>query len=181
MGAWDLFGGRTREVSPRRILIPLLPASPLAWLVFGMTALGGAAGAARGASGGPGSGGTTPTGRSSRSALATVPYMGWNTYYGVGGIFDEHTIMSVARALLDRGLARAGYRIVWLDFGWGSGQRNARGRLGVDPHQWPHGLRWLTGWLHRRHLLAGIYTDAGTSGCHGQGVRSLGHYQQDVN
>jgi alpha-galactosidase len=125
--------------------------------------------------------GAAATGRDSRPPLAPVPYMGWNTYYGVGGIFDEQTIISVARALADRGLARAGYRIVWLDFGWASGQRDASGRLEVDPRQWPHGLRWLTHWLHRRHLLAGIYTDAGRSGCRSQGVGSLGHYQQDAD
>jgi alpha-galactosidase len=113
--------------------------------------------------------------------LAPVPYMGWNTYYGVGGIFDEHTVISVANALIDRGLARAGYRIVWLDFGWASGRRDSRGALIVDHHQWPHGLPWLTAWLHRRHLLAGIYTDAGASGCERRGVGSLGHYQQDAN
>jgi alpha-galactosidase len=107
--------------------------------------------------------------------------MGWNTYYGVGGTFDEATILSVARAILDRGLARAGYRIVWLDFGWASGERNRNGELVLDPHQWPHGLRWLTDWLHRHGLLAGIYTDAGLSGCHGKGVGSLGHYQQDAD
>ena len=103
------------------------------------------------------------------SVLAAVPYMGWNTYYGVGGIFDEATIISVAHALIDRGLAQAGYRIVWLDFGWASGQRDIRGELVVDRHRWPHGLSWLTAWLHRRGLLAGIYTDAGASGCYGQG------------
>jgi len=106
--------------------------------------------------------------------------MGWNTYYGVGGIFDEETILSVATALIDRGLARAGYRIVWLDFGWASGRRDGDGELLVDSRQWPRGLAWLTSWLHAHGLLAGIYTDAGSSGCHGQGVGSLGHYQQDV-
>ena len=107
--------------------------------------------------------------------------MGWNTYYGVGGVFDEQTILAVAQAMLDRGLARAGYRIVWLDFGWASGKRDRRGNIIVDPSQWPHGLAWLTAWLHARGLLAGIYTDAGASGCHGRGVGSLGHYRQDVN
>jgi alpha-galactosidase len=126
-------------------------------------------------------GGSSPSGPGSNAVLAPVPYMGWNTYYGVGGIFDEPTIRSVAGSLLDRGLARAGYRIVWLDFGWASGKRDPRGHLIVDSHQWPHGLRWLTDWLHRRHLLAGIYTDAGRSGCRGQGVGSLGHYQQDAD
>jgi alpha-galactosidase len=113
--------------------------------------------------------------------LAMTPYMGWNTYYGVGGNFDEQTIMSVAGALLDRGLARAGYRIVWLDFGWASGARGADGELVVNPEQWPHGLRWLTDQLHARGLSAGIYTDAGSSGCDGLGVGSFGHYQQDAD
>jgi alpha-galactosidase len=39
----------------------------------------------------------------------------------------------------------------------------------------------LTAWLHQQGLQAGIYTDAGTSGCSGQGVGSYGHYQQDAN
>jgi alpha-galactosidase len=107
--------------------------------------------------------------------------MGWNTYYGVGGIFNEHTIMSVAESLLSRGLAQAGYRIVWLDFGWASGKRDSHGELLVNPKQWPHGLSWLSGWLHQRGLLAGIYSDAGASGCYDQGVGSLGHYQQDAD
>jgi alpha-galactosidase len=127
------------------------------------------------------SGGAGLSGPDSGGVPAAVPYMGWNTYYGVGGTFDQRTILSVARALLDRGLARAGYRIVWLDFGWSSGKRGPGGELVVDPHQWPHGLLWLTDWLHQHGLLAGIYTDAGHSGCHGQGVGSYGHYEQDAD
>ena len=107
--------------------------------------------------------------------------MGWNTYYGVGGIFDEQTILSVAQSLISSGLAQAGYRIVWLDYGWASGARDDQGRLVVDPQQWPHGLAWLTDWLHQHGLEAGIYTDAGSSGCRGRGVGSLGHYQQDAD
>jgi alpha-galactosidase len=113
--------------------------------------------------------------------LAPTPYMGWNTYYGVGGVFDEQTIVSVANALIDRGLADAGYRIVWLDFGWADGRRDAGGELMVDRRQWPHGLAWLTAWLHERGLEAGVYTDAGHSGCHGQGVGSRDHYRQDAD
>ena len=142
--------------------------SALMCLAFGMAA---DAMDAAGAS----SGGGVPT------VLAATPYMGWNTYYGVGGVFDQRTIISVARSLIDRGLARAGYRIVWLDFGWASGKRNPNGQLVVDRNQWPNGLSWLTGWLHAHGLLAGIYTDAGASGCYHQGVGSLGHYQRDAD
>jgi alpha-galactosidase len=122
----------------------------------------------------------TPSSRPA-AVLASVPYMGWNTYYGVGGMFNEQTIVSAAHALINRGLARAGYRIVWLDFGWASGARDSQGQLTPTPQQWPHGLRWLTAWLHQQHLLAGIYTDAGAAGCFGRGVGSFGHYQQDAD
>jgi alpha-galactosidase len=120
------------------------------------------------------------TAPASASPSAAKPYMGWNTYYGVGGVFDEQTILSVADDLVARGLARAGYRIVWLDFGWASGARDCCGELTIDTEQWPHGLRWLTDQLHARGLQAGIYTDAGPSGCDGHGVGSLGHYGLDA-
>jgi alpha-galactosidase len=147
----------------RRLLV-----SALMCLAFGMAADAiNAAGASNG--------GGAPT------VLAATPYMGWNTYYGVGGVFDQRTIISVAGSLIDRGLARAGYRIVWLDYGWASGKRDPSGQLVVDRSQWPNGLSWLTGWLHAHGLLAGIYTDAGASGCYHQGVGSLGHYQRDAD
>ena len=107
--------------------------------------------------------------------------MGWNTYYGVGGVYDQRTIISVAESLLHTGLAAAGYRIVWLDFGWTSGARDPGGNLIVSASQWPNGMGWLTSWLHAHGLLAGIYTDAGSSGCRHEGVGSLGHYQQDAD
>lgn len=117
-------------------------------------------------------------------APTSVPFMGWNTYYQVGsetpGI-TESTIKSVAQSLVTTGLAKAGYKIVWLDFGWASGARDANGSLIVDTTQWPNGLSSLTSYLHGQGLQAGIYTDAGTSGCYGQGVGSYGHYQQDVD
>jgi len=113
--------------------------------------------------------------------LAATPYMGWNTYYQVGGVFNQQTIVSVAQSLLKQGLVRAGYRIVWMDFGWASGKRASDGSLVLNPGQWPNGLPWLTAWLHRHGMLAGIYTDAGASGCYHRGVGSLHHYQQDAN
>jgi hypothetical protein len=114
-------------------------------------------------------------------APTATPYMGWNTYYGVGGVFNESTIKSVASSLISSGLAHAGYKVVWLDFGWASGARDSGGNLTVDPTQWPDGMAGLTSWLHQQGLQAGIYTDGGTSGCSGQGVGSYNHYQQDAD
>src|SRR5262249_14659780 len=66
-------------------------------------------------------------------------------------------------------------------FGWATGKRHRDGTLIVSRTQWPNGLPWLTGWLHAHGLLAGIYTDAGRSGCYHQGVGSFGRYRQDTN
>jgi alpha-galactosidase len=107
--------------------------------------------------------------------------MGWNTYYGVGGVFDESTIKEVANSLISTGLRDAGYKIVWLDFGWATGARDRHGNLVVSSTQWPDGMSGLTAWLHANGFQAGIYTDAGPSGCSGQGVGSYGHYQKDAN
>jgi len=115
--------------------------------------------------------------------------MGWNTYYQVGGSFNESTIKSVANSLSSTGLRAAGYKIVWLDFGWATGQRDSQGNLIVSSTQWPNGMKGLTDWLHRHGFQAGIYTDAGMSGCSNSGVGSYGHYaagstnpySQDVN
>jgi alpha-galactosidase len=121
-----------------------------------------------------------PAGAAS-ATLAPTPYMGWNTYYGVGGIYNQQTILSVANSLLKTGLAKAGYRIVWLDYGWASGARTSTGQIVLNSGQWPNGLAWLTAWLHAHGLLAGIYTDAGRSGCYRDGLGSYGHYQQDAD
>jgi alpha-galactosidase len=112
-----------------------------------------------------------PATANAQLATTAVPYMGWNTYYGVGGYFDQSKIESVANSLTSTGLQAAGYKIVWLDFGWATGQRDGKGNLIVSSTQWPDGMSGLTSWLHAHGFEAGIYTDAGPSGCSGQGVR----------
>src|SRR5436190_13705960 len=87
-----------------------------------------------------------PPAANAQLATTPVPYMGWNTYYGVGGVFNESTIESVANSLISTGLQGAGYKIVWLDFGWASGARDSGGNLIVDSTQWPLGMEGLTNW-----------------------------------
>jgi alpha-galactosidase len=113
--------------------------------------------------------------------LAQVPYMGWNTYYGLGSNFDESTVEAEARAIVDRGLAKAGYNYVWIDGGWWQGQRDASGQMTADPQQWPDGMKAVADYIHSLGLKAGIYTDAGKDGCGGANQGSYGHYQQDAN
>jgi alpha-galactosidase len=118
---------------------------------------------------------------SARGVLAATPYMGWDTYFALGGNYSEATILQQASQLISLGLERRGYRYLWLDVGWWHGTRNAAGQITVSSRQWPHGLAWLTRTLHAAGFLVGLYTDAGPNGCGGAGQGSYGHYQQDVN
>ncbi|HEV3047361.1 MAG TPA: hypothetical protein VGY13_08380, partial [Solirubrobacteraceae bacterium] len=116
-----------------------------------------------------------------RGPLAATPYMGWDTYFALGGDYSEATILEQASQLVSLGLERRGYRYVWLDVGWWHGTRAPDGEITVSPRQWPHGLAWLTRTLHAAGFRVGLYTDAGPNGCGGAGQGSYGHYQQDVN
>ena len=107
--------------------------------------------------------------------------MGWDTYFAFGAHYSEATVLRQASQLISLGLARQGYRYVWLDVGWWQGARDPSGQIHVGHAQWPHGLAWLARTLHAARLLVGLYTDAGLDGCGGAGQGSYGHYQQDVD
>lgn len=129
---------------------------------------------------------TTTTGAVAAQATAPVlsptPYMGWNTYYGLGGDFTEDTIKSVADSLVSRGLAKAGYDIVWLDGGWQADQsRSDAGDLVPNPAKFPNGLKPLVDYIHSKGLKAGIYTDAGPYIPGKCGLGSGGYYQHDAD
>jgi alpha-galactosidase len=117
----------------------------------------------------------------SGGVLAATPYMGWDTYFALGGVYGESTILQQASELSSLGLERRGYRYVWLDVGWWHGTRGPNGEITVSSKQWPHGLSWLTRTLHAAGFRVGLYTDAGPNGCGGAGQGSYGHYQQDAN
>ncbi len=115
------------------------------------------------------------------SGLAPTPYMGWNTYYGLGAP-TEQQVRAVADKLVNSGLRDAGYDIVWLDGGWqADNPRDAQGRLVANPDRFPSGIPALVSYLHERGLKAGIYTDAGTyDGGKSCGLGSRGHYDADA-
>ncbi|MFE9358174.1 glycoside hydrolase family 27 protein [Streptomyces olivaceoviridis] len=115
------------------------------------------------------------------SGLAPTPYMGWNTYYGLGAP-TEKEVRAVADTLVSSGLRDSGYDIVWLDGGWqADNPRDAQGRLVAHPDRFPSGIPALVSYLHQRGLRAGIYTDAGTyDGGKSCGLGSRGHYAEDA-
>ncbi|WP_374196144.1 glycoside hydrolase family 27 protein [Streptomyces sp. TS71-3] len=115
------------------------------------------------------------------SGLAPTPYMGWNTYYGLGAPTEDQ-VKAVADELISSGLRDSGYDIVWLDGGWQADQpRDAEGRLAANPERFPSGIPSLVSYLHKRGLRVGIYTDAGDyDGGKSCGLGSRGHYDEDA-
>src|SRR6476469_5674833 len=115
------------------------------------------------------------------SGVAPTPYMGWNTYFGVGAASEEN-VTSVANFLVSSGLAKAGYDIVWIDGGWNaSPPRDGAGRLVPDPARFPSGVTKLVNDLHRKGLRAGIYTDAGAwDGVNCAAGSGGGYYEADA-
>ena len=162
---------------PRRRVSLVVSISMVVCVTLGMTALGGSARAARPFS----SGGGAPSGKP-RSLLAAVPYMGWNTYYGVGGDLrraDDHLGGQVAAAPRP-GPGRLPDRVARLRLG----QRPARRPRRADRRPTPVAARPALadrlaapprsagGDLHRRGYAAAVTAE---------GVGSLGHYQQDAD
>jgi alpha-galactosidase len=110
-----------------------------------------------------------------------APYLGWNTYFGLGGDPTETEVRSVTDYLVSSGLRDAGYRIVWIDGNWAAPTpRDAAGSLVADPARFPSGLSSLTRYIHDRGMRAGIYTDAGPYLEGECGLGSYGHYRDDV-
>jgi hypothetical protein len=72
------------------------------------------------------------------SGLDPTPYMGWNTYYGIGGP-TQSGVEVVADYLISSGLAKAGYDYVWLDGGWQAAAAQRAGRAGRQPDRVPRG------------------------------------------
>ncbi|MFJ9746515.1 NPCBM/NEW2 domain-containing protein [Streptomyces chartreusis] len=118
----------------------------------------------------------------SQQVLSPTPYMGWNTYYALGGDPTEAEVKSIADFLVSSGLRDAGYQYVWIDGNWAAPTpRSTAGDLVPNPDQFPNGLKPLVDYIHSKGLKAGIYTDAGPYIPGKCGLGSHGYYQRDAN
>jgi alpha-galactosidase len=113
------------------------------------------------------------------AALAPTPPMGWSSWYHFGCQIDEVLIKRTAQALLDNGMAAAGYRFVNIDDCWMRHKRDAAGNLIPSPTRFPGGIDGLASFVHARGLKLGIYLDTGAATCTGF-AGSQGHFRQDA-
>lgn len=117
-----------------------------------------------------------PTGRwsANQDGQAALPPMGWNSWNAFNSDVDEEKVMASARLIVDRGLAKAGYRYINIDDGWWLRRRQPDGRMVIRADKFPSAaagpnqqtsFRPLTDRLHAMGFKAGIYSDIGRNSC----------------
>lgn len=111
--------------------------------------------------------------------LAKTPQMGWNSWNKFACDINEELIREIADAMIEKGIADAGYVYINLDDCWHASERNADGFIQCDAERFPSGIKALADYVHERGLKLGIYSDAGTHTCGGR-LGSLGHEYQDA-
>lgn len=95
---------------------------------------------------------------------AATPPMGWNSWNLFACDIDEALVEETAEALVDTGLAAAGYRYVNIDDCW-QVDRTALGVIVEDPVTFASGMGALADKVHALGLKFGVYTCAGPKTC----------------
>lgn len=104
------------------------------------------------------------------SAVGQLPAMGFNTWNAFRcDNVSSASVLGAADALIESGLARAGYRYVNVDDCWSSLALadDMEGSL-VAADNFPEGMAYVGEELHRRDLLFGLYADRGFRTCAGR-------------
>ncbi|HMI04981.1 MAG TPA: glycoside hydrolase family 27 protein, partial [Pedobacter sp.] len=110
--------------------------------------------------------------------LAAKPPMGWMTWNYFADKISEQDIKEMADALVNSGMAKAGYDHVFIDDGWQGGRDNKNNMI-PDPQKFPSGIKALADYVHSKGLKLGIYSDAAQLTCAGY-TASLGFEDQDA-
>lgn len=105
--------------------------------------------------------------------LAAKPPIGWNSWNRFLNsnlradiaATTESAIVEQARAMVDSGLAAAGYEYVVLDDCYQAKRRDYQGRIQTHPHRFPSGIKGLADQIHDLGLKFGLYSVPGTLTC----------------
>lgn len=105
--------------------------------------------------------------------------MGWNSWNTFATEINEKLILETADLLSKNGMKEVGYTYLVLDDAWMAHDRDAQGELIADPVKFPHGMKYVSDYVHSKGLKFGLYNCAGTKTCAGYpGTR--GYEYQDA-
>lgn len=110
--------------------------------------------------------------------LANKTPMGWNSWNTFGSKINEQLIMEMTDQIVEGGYRDAGYEYVIIDDCWSLKER-VDGKLAADPALFPHGMKYLSDYIHSKGLKFGMYSCAGFLTCAGY-PSSYGYEYQDA-
>jgi alpha-galactosidase len=113
------------------------------------------------------------------TTLAATPPMGWNSWNHFGCDINAEIIRETIDAIVESGMADAGYEYVNIDDCWMASERGPEGRLQPHPERFPNGIEPLADYAHSKGLKLGLYESAGTETCQGF-PGSLGYEEKDA-
>lgn len=123
------------------------------------------------------------------NGLSRTPPMGWMSWERFRCITDcktypkecisENLIVEMADIMAKEGYLEAGYEYVNIDDCWTEMERDESGRIVADKERFPHGIKWLSDYVHSKGLKFGTYLDYGTETCAGY-PGSLNHLETDA-
>ena len=102
------------------------------------------------------------------------PPMGWNSWNTFGRDINEKLIMDMTDFMVEEGYRDAGYEYVIIDDCWTEMTRNSQGELVPDKEKFPHGMKYISDYIHSKGMKFGMYTDVGLKTCAGYPA-SFGH------
>jgi alpha-galactosidase len=117
---------------------------------------------------------------SPQAETSSGPPMGYDSWnFTHCDNLSEHTILTQAQALVNTGLAAAGYNTMVIDDCWMAPNRTSTGQLTWNTARFPDGIPAVIAKLHAMGLKAGLYEDAGLRTC-ALLPGDLGHYRTDA-
>lgn len=99
--------------------------------------------------------------------VAYKPPMGWNSWNTFGENINEEVVMRSADVLVESGLAACGYDYIVIDDCWALRERGENGQMVPDPVKFPHGIKYVSDYVHSKGLKFGMYSCAGMHTCAG--------------
>ncbi|NUT53283.1 MAG: alpha-galactosidase [Saccharothrix sp.] len=127
-----------------------------------------------------------PAAQAAPGSPAVTPPLGWNSWNTFGCGINETLIRQAADAMVNSGMAAAGYQYVVVDDCWYDPQRDSAGNLRANAGRFPSGMKALGDYLHGKGLKFGIYmsptdrTCAQRVGTYPGSTGSVGREAQDA-
>lgn len=110
--------------------------------------------------------------------IKNTPPMGWNSWNTFAADINEELIIQITDTIIDKGYRDKGYEYIIIDDCWSLKER-VNGKLVADPDLFPHGLKYLSDYIHSKGLKFGMYSCAGFLTCAGY-PSSYGHEFEDA-